>query len=144
MNIVDKDPRRVREWSRDNGGAGVEGTAIGLEIEGHLIAAVMYDSYTGASINMHLTLRPGAIVTPQFLWYSFHYPFNELKVNKVLGFVNEENQKALSLYERLGFIEEHRIAQASPGGDLVVISMTRQQCRFLGVPNEQPQTTCSA
>lgn len=141
--IVDKDPKRVREWSSEHGGAGVAGTAIGLEIDGELIAAVLYDNYNEASVAMHLTIRPGAIVTPQFLWYSFQYPFNEMKVNKVLGYVNEENQKALSLYGRLGFTVEHRIANASPGGDLVVISMTRQQCRFLGVPNEQPKAAAS-
>lgn len=119
-------------------------TAVGLEIEGELIAAVLYDNYNGATVNAHVTIRPGAIVSKNFLWYTFHYPFNELKVNKILGFVNSDKHKALSLYKNLGFVEEHRITGGAPGGDLVVLSMTPEQCKFLGAMYEQPQSASSA
>lgn len=132
------------EWSKNHGGAGAAFTAFGLEIDGELIAAVVYDNYQEASVSAHLTIREGAIVTQDFIWYAFYYPFNELKVNKLLGFVASENKKALSLYARLGFVEEYRIPGAALGGDLVVISMTRQQCRFLGDSNgQQPKAAAS-
>lgn len=144
MTIIDKDPQRVVEWSRSHGGAAADFRAFGLEIEGHLIAAVIYDNYQESSISAHLTIQTGAIVSMNFLWYAFHYPFNELKVHKLLGFVDSANQKALSLYARLGFVEEYRIPGAALGGDLVVISMTRQQCRFLGDSNgQQPKAAAS-
>ena len=73
------------------GGAWVPGqcTAIGLaelnaEGEGELIAGVVYDSFNGASVCMHVAAVPGARwMTKDYLRICFAYPFQQLKVNKI-------------------------------------------------------------
>jgi hypothetical protein len=81
---------------------------------------------------MHVAAVPGARwMTREFLWVCFDYPFNQLRVNKILGLVDSTNVPAQRFDQNLGFVLEHSIKDAGKVGDLLVYSMTRQQCRFL-------------
>lgn len=106
-------------------------TCIGLEYEGNLIAGVIFDHYNHKSIAMHVAAEGKRWMNKEYLWYCFHYPFNELKIDKILGFVEENNTDARRFDEHLGFKLETKIIDACKGGDLLVYTMTREQCRFL-------------
>lgn len=67
----------------------------------------------------------------EYLWYCFHYPFNELKVRRITGLVPESNMEARKFDERLGFKLETRLKNAHPDGDVLVYAMFREDCRFL-------------
>ena len=71
-------------------------------------------------------------MTPEWLAAIFDYPYNVCDVDKIIAPVASTNAKALKLVRNMGFTEEARIADASPDGDLVLMTMTRDQCRFLG------------
>ena len=127
---------RVGPWVCSRaGGFYIPGSsyAIGLEENGELIAGVLYDHYyVGASIQMHIAAEPGKRwITRENLKLAFGYPFDYLKVQKILGVVQEDNLAARNFDEHLGFTVEARIKDACAGGDLLVYSMTRPQCRFL-------------
>ena len=109
--------------------------ALGVEENGELIAGVLYDHYyVGASIAMHIAAEPGKRwMTRENLRVAFGYPFEHLKVKKILGVVEESNITARKFDEHLGFILETRIKDACAGGDLLIYTMTREQCRFLEV-----------
>ena len=107
-------------------------SGIGLEQKGQLIAGVKFDSWNGASICMHVAAEPGAQwMTRAYLNACFDYPFNQLGVRKILGVVRSTNAAARRFDEHLGFELEATIAGATPGGDLLIYSMTRDRCRFL-------------
>lgn len=152
FRIIDNDPNRIGEWVAAKN-AGIWKTdqmiGIGLERNGELVAGTMYENYLGRSICMHTAIDR---LTRDFLWYSFYYPFIELKVNKVLGLVDSFNSRAIALDYHLGFRLEHSIKDASKDGDLLIFSMTREQCRWLsiarhlGVQNgkQRQQRSCHA
>ncbi len=108
------------------------GVAIGLERDGELIAGVLYDNYNGRSICMHVAAVPGSRwMTREYLRVCFDYPFNRAKVTKILGMVDSTNAPARRFDEHLGFTLESTIKDAGKDGDLLIYSMTRQQCRHL-------------
>jgi hypothetical protein len=131
--IVDQHPGRVGPWvcAQTNGlWTPEDSTAIGLECRGELIAGTIFSQFNGRSIVMHTAIQR---MNREFLWYCFHYPFVELQVQKVLGLVDSFNMPAVALDRNLGFIVEAVIKGAGPQGDLMVFSMTRDQCRWLNV-----------
>jgi RimJ/RimL family protein N-acetyltransferase len=104
---------------------------IGLEEDGELIAGVTFDYYNGASICMHVAGIGKRWMTRDYLWYCFHYPFEELKVKRITGLVPESNLAARKFDEHLGFELETRLKDAAPDGDVLVYVMRRENCRFL-------------
>lgn len=130
MIVFDAD--RIGPWVCKKTGGTFEpstSTAIGIETDGALTAGVVYDMFNGRSVCMHVAIdKP---VTREYTRVCFDYPFNQLGVNKVLGLVDSTNSKALRFDRHLGFVEEARISDAGKDGDLVILTMTRQQCRWI-------------
>lgn len=109
-----------------------KGHVIGLWEDGvGPIAACFYESYNGASVLGHLAGIGKKWMNREFLWYCFYYPFEQLKVTKILGIVESTNLAARRLDEHLGFTLEATLKDAAPKGDLLIYSMTRDQCRWL-------------
>jgi hypothetical protein len=42
------------------------------------------------------------------------------------------NTESIGLVTNMGFKEEAKIKEAHPSGDIVIFTMTKQECRFLG------------
>ena len=105
--------------------------AIGLVRDGNLVAGVLFEHYNGRSIAMHVAGEGRDWMTRDFLMECFRYPFVQLGVHKIIGLVDSSNRDARRLDEHLGFHMEAKIAGAAPRGDLMVYTMTREQCRFL-------------
>lgn len=99
--------------------------------EGELLGGVIFTAYTGASIHMHVAgFQPGWI-NNDMLWAAFHYPFVQLGCKVVFGQVPETNSKALEFNKKLGFSEVVHIQDVFPDGGLILLSMRREDCRWL-------------
>lgn len=107
------------------------GFGIGWEKNGELVAGVLYDCCTGRSVQMHVAAIGKNWMVREYLRICFDYPFNQLKVNKVVGLVDSTNLDALRFDRHLGFVDEAVIKDAGKYGDLHILTMTRDQCRFL-------------
>lgn len=131
MIVVGQD-RRVGDWvcARTGGSGYVEGVAIGWERNGQLTAGVLVDHYNGASACLHVAGDGKKWLTREFLYFVFGYVFEQLKLNVVIGLVPSWNTQALRFDLHLGFVEKCRIPGAVPDGDLVILTMTRGQCRW--------------
>lgn len=105
---------------------------ISFTLGGKLLGGIIYNNYMVRSIHMHVLILDRRVVTRKNLFVCFHYPFDVLKCEKVFGVVPSTNQPALDFDLRCGFKETNRIEGAVPDGDLVVLSMTRNQCKWLG------------
>jgi len=102
---------------------------------GDVIAGVIYDCYNGGSIQAHIWMD--ADHTPSKEWFAaiFDYPFNQLKVKKIIGQVRSNNLEAIALDEHFGFILEAIIEDYYEEGEsLRVYSMRKEQCRVLNSP----------
>lgn len=130
MIVTDKD--RIGRWVCERTGGLYEPTsaaAIGWEVDGELVAGTLYDQFNGRSICMHVAAEKP--VTRTFTRTCFDYPFNQLGVQKVIGLVDSTNDSALRFDLHLGFVEEARVKDAGKFGDLILLTMTRQQCRWI-------------
>ena len=139
MRFIWDDHDRLGHWVCDQtGGVYREGVCIGLEHDdGSLAAAVLYDNYNGASIQMHV-----AATTPKFLLWKnyiracFGYPFLQLGCAIVIALVPAANVRARRMDEWLGFELACGIPQGHPTGDMLIYTMPRAKCRWLEEQDE--------
>jgi hypothetical protein len=114
--------------------------------DGHQIAEAAGTSFNPAVDVCIARLRDGALmggtaihvasfmphwINHDLLWVTFHYPFELLRVKKLFGPVPASNAQALEFDLKLGFKEEARIADVFHDGDLILLSMKREDCRWL-------------
>lgn len=120
---------------------------IGNEFDGQLRGVVGYDNYNGASVMMHVA-GEGNWFTKDMLHAVFDYPFNVMEVNMVIGLVPSGNTDAIRFNKHIGFKLEYTIKGAHPDGALLIMSMTREECRFLNRARsrhgQEEQATASA
>lgn len=103
-----------------------------VDDKGVPVWAIIYDNYEpGGSIHIHIAIDNPKYVSRRAIMDVFEYPFSQLGVKKVLGIVNSNNYAALSFDLRLGFHVETVISDAYDMGDMYILSMTREQCRWL-------------
>lgn len=136
QRIVLNERDRCAEWARlrighvDSWGEWCE--AIGLERDGELIAVVVYNLFSGADIAMHIAAVPGRRwMTREFLRVAFRYPFVQLGVRRVTGYVPASNADALRFDLHLGFVQEGCMREAMENGeDIIVLGMLERECRW--------------
>lgn len=100
--------------------------AIGLERDG-IQAGVIYEDWSGRSIVCHIAIA--GRLTSCFVAAIFDYPFRVCGVEKVIAPILSGNAKALRLVKNMGFVEEARLRFSDE--DLCMMTMNRDQCRFL-------------
>lgn len=98
---------------------------------------VGFNGFLGKICSMHTAYAEGFHFTPrEMLRASFGYAFDFEKCEKIMGIVNSLNLRAMKFDAHLGFTEEHRLPGLhDEGGDVVILSMTRAQCRYLEEPD---------
>ena len=103
---------------------------IGLLAEdGKILAVTAFSDYNGASIRMHVAIE--GRLTREYIRFCYDYPFNQLGVKKLIGLVDSNNKKALKFDLHSGWVEEAVIKDAAPNGNVHILTMTREQCRFI-------------
>lgn len=125
--------QEVGEWVTEKSGGHWTHlcTAIGEVKNGELVAGVVYDGFTHSSISMHSRIDNPKLVSREFYWAIFDYPFNQLKVNRITGIVKTSNKKAIQLNEKLNFKREALLRNYFPNDDAIIYVLWPQDCRFL-------------
>jgi len=104
---------------------------ISREKDGVLLGGVIYQGYNGASVVIQVASFDPHWLDRDMLWMAFHYPFEQLGVQKLFTQTPSNNLKALDFNRKLGFKDEARIAGVFRDADLVIRSMRREECRWL-------------
>lgn len=106
---------------------------IGIEDEGgQLVAGVVYDSYTGSNVFLHVASVPGHNwLLKRPLAAFFGYPFLVMGVRRVTAAVRDDNKSVIRLIAHLGFSFEARLQGAHPAGDVLLWRMMREDCRWI-------------
>lgn len=129
------DAERIGPWVCERAGGQWmpgRGTAIGLERDGELVAGVLYEDFNGANVVMHVASDgTRQWLNLEYLHKCFEYPFAQLGCARVTGIVPSANEAALHFDMRLGFEVEARLEGAHPDGDLIVLRMKREECRWI-------------
>lgn len=106
---------------------------IGQEIDGNLVAVVGYCGFLPNSCQMHVASVGENWMSRDLLWAAFDYPFNKLKIRTILAPVYSGNEEALRLNRHLGFEVKAEIEDAHMDGDLTILTMKREQCKWLNL-----------
>lgn len=96
-----------------------------------LLGGVIFREYTGSCIFMSQAGFDRHWMTRDMGWVVSDYAFNQLNCKKICGTVSTANKDLLAINLRLGFRVEALITDAYPDGDMAVLSMTREECRWL-------------
>ena len=111
-----------------------ETVCIGQEIDGNLVAVVGYCSFMPNACQMHIAAVDEVNwMSRDLLWAAFDYPFNKLGVKVILGQICGSNEDALRLNRHLGFKVVAEIPDAHMDGDLVIMAMRKEDCRWLNI-----------
>lgn len=137
--------KQVVEWvAKKTNEYGNFGTDIGIgwERNGELIAGTAYANWNGVNVEAHVASDGSRKwLTKEYLWTIFDYPFNQLKVNRVTLCIGEGNTSSFGFAIHLGFKIEAQLTGAHPTGDLLVLRMFREECRWIkGFHHEQTRT----
>ena len=138
--MIVTDYEKVAKWVSSQTDCDIPriGAAIGWEKEdGEMISGVPYEHLTGRSITATIAVAPATGLVKTFLYTIFDYPFHQLGVEKILALIDQSNEKSIHLIERFGFTLETRIADVFEGGDMLVYTLNRADCRWLETPHGQ-------
>jgi hypothetical protein len=122
---------RLDGWGADRWHAGMRVLAT---MRGETcLGGVVFEHYTGegGSVIGHLVGIDKHWITKDFLYCSFDFVFNVMKVRKAIGHVKSRMHDVLAMDMRLGFQIETVIKDVYPDDHCVIVSMTREQCRWL-------------
>lgn len=99
--------RPVEDWYRKITGHRPKGKYMfmaGKNNENNIVSAVLYSDYTGYSVTMDVC-APRAL-TRKLVREMWDYPFNQMKVHKVFGYIDARNTLSIRTFERMGCKKE--------------------------------------
>lgn len=103
---------------------------LGQVLDRQIRAVVVYCGFFGKSCMIHVGSEGQHWMTKDFLKETFNYPFNKLKLKVIIGTVAGSNTKALKLDRHLGFKDVATIPDAHDDGDLVILEMRPEYCKW--------------
>ena len=117
---------------------------IGNVRDSKIVGVVGYDQYNGASVIMHAAGDSSNWLSRDMLWAVFDYPFNVLGAKMIIGLVPSANTDALKFNKHIGFRVRQWLYGAHPDGALVLMTMAKDECRYLEIRHGQKeQAACS-
>jgi RimJ/RimL family protein N-acetyltransferase len=103
--------------------------------QGNVLGRVIFSDYTGrgGSIKIHVTSWDPRWISRGLLYIVFDYPFNQLGVKKIFADIRRSDVRTFQFAVKAGFKAEAGSEGVYPDDDMLVMSLYRDDCRFLGV-----------
>ena len=133
MLVYDRQ-EELLNWAALRLGLGFHSDAcgIGWEDDEGIRAVVVYDRHSSVDCCMHIASDGSRRwMTKQFLYAAFAHPFIQWGYRRITGLVAEENTAALKFDSHIGFKHEGVIRNGTPNGNLIVLGLLREECRFI-------------
>lgn len=104
-------------------------TAIGDIKNNKLIAGIAFESQNKNCLWGHM--RADEPPSKEFWIKSAHFIFNQTGCKRFSSAVEADNEKAIKLNKHIGFVIEATLKDAGKNGDIHVMTLWRDNCRFL-------------
>lgn len=105
--------------------------SIGLLRGDRIVAGAIFNNWNEQSVQLHMAVeRMNRTFLAMLAWYAFC----QLNAQKVIAPVSSANIKSRGVLFHAGFTLEATLVNAHPLGDLLLYTMTPEQCRFLADP----------
>lgn len=103
------------------------------ERDGEVIAAALYVEFNGTNVFVHLAGMPGRKwLTRDFLYWGFHYPFEQLKCKRITCWVEADNKDSQRFCEHIGWKHEATLQGIGRNGvDVLIYRMFREDCKYV-------------
>lgn len=131
--IIDQ-PERFIEFVADMVHSEPWTSAYGLGMvneDDQILCGVVIEDYNEASACIHVAGIGKYWLNRNFLRTVFDYTFNQLKLKRLTGLVAQGNDAAYNFDLHLGFKVEHVLKDAHPNGDIYLLVMRPEDCRYL-------------
>ena len=112
---------------------GNEARFIGQEKDGNLVAVVAFTNFITNACAMHIATVGENWMSRDLLWACFDYPFIKLEKKVILATMEASNEEAVRLNRHLGFQEKALIKDAHENGDLLLMAMRKEDCKWLNL-----------
>jgi RimJ/RimL family protein N-acetyltransferase len=106
---------------------------IGQEKDGNLVAVIAFCNFVNNSCAMHIGTVGENWMNKNLLWACFDYPFNKLEKKVILATMEASNDEAVKLNRHLGFQDKALIEDAHENGDLLLMTMRKEDCKWLNL-----------
>jgi RimJ/RimL family protein N-acetyltransferase len=133
MFMVAEPQEALKDWisKRLNQKFPEDSTFLGQVKDSKLVAVRGYCNFVGNSCAIHIASEGSHWMNRELLWACFDYPFNKLEKKVIVTALDANNEKAVRLNRHLGFHIETVIKDAHENGDLMIMTMRKENCRFL-------------
>lgn len=131
--VVDQ-PERFIQFVASMTGSAAWSHAYGMGMvddDGQIVCGVVLEDYNGACACIHVAGIGKHWLNRTFLHAVFDYAFNQLKLKRLTGLVAQGNDAAYNFDIHLGFKVESVLKNAHPNGDIYLLVMRPEDCRFL-------------
>lgn len=120
--------------------------ALGVLSGAKLAFGVTYAEFNGVNVVCEIAARERTLwAKPEVLRRLFAYPFEDLGCNRITVTIEESNERSLRVCRHLGFIEEARLqGAASDGGDVIVLRLFKEECRWIEADGQEYQGSRTA
>lgn len=137
--LVTDDKERVNQWLYKRIGRASPFApantynAVGVEDEnGNLVAGVAFDAFSPeVRCSMHCAGEAENWCSRKLLKFCFEYVFKVAKCKVIINTVASSNQRSIDFTKHIGFTEVFRIRDGMSDGDLVILTMHRDECRWI-------------
>lgn len=138
MNEIILDQReRVAAWMAEEGNSLISCInyyAMGLEKNGKLVAGILFEAYNKHNVNAHIVYKGFSKSFAELADHAFKYAFDFLKVKRITGYVEKDNEKALKLDKHFGFRIEGCMKKAGSNGQDMYILVLWPENYWRGIP----------
>jgi RimJ/RimL family protein N-acetyltransferase len=104
-------------------------TAIGEIKDGKLIAGIAFESQNKQAMWGHQ--RIDSPPSKQFWMTAADFIYNQAGCKRFSAVVDVNNEKAIALNKHIGFVIEATLKDAGDTGDVHIMTLWREHCRFL-------------
>jgi hypothetical protein len=108
-------------------------TVISSSKDGELLGGTIFSDFTGTSLCMHVTGIAPNWLSRNLMWVTFSYVFVQCRCVVALGRVATTNKEAMNFNHRIGFEDVATIKDAVPGGDVIILQMRKENCKWLSL-----------
>lgn len=105
--------------------------AMGAVENGEIVAGIVFNNFNDSNATCHIAVKKSGRYLIDLLKHGAHYAFKVCGLKRLTGMVEEDNQKALFLDIKMGFIHEFTMDKAGSGGqDLHVLVLWPENFRY--------------
>jgi len=127
MVVIDRD---IAIWVMAKVGRYLpEMTAIGDVKDGKLIAGIAFETQTKTTLWGHQKIDSPPC--KQFWINVADFIFNQAGCKRFSAMVEANNEKAIRLNKHIGFVVEATLEDAGDNGDVLIMTLWKEDCKFL-------------